>query len=95
METIQSSGDDPEKMLTAALEALKEFPWDWQFLYRAAVNEMCIADNQQNPQIRHDALRHAAVHARLAAEMDPENQSSAWILDEIRKRLQDESDLPE
>jgi len=93
METIQSSGDDPEKMLTAALEALKEFPWDWQFLYRAAVDGMRIADNVADPQVRHDTLSHAAVHAQLAVEMDPENQSSKWIRDEIKKRLDDESVL--
>ncbi len=93
METLQSSGDDPEKMLTVALEALKEFPWDWQFLYRAAIDGMRIADNVKDPQIRHDTLSHAAIHAQLAVEMDPENQSSKWIRDEIIKRLDDESGL--
>lgn len=91
METMQSSRDDPEKMLRVALMALKEFPWDWQFLYRAAVDEMRIADNLQDPQIRQDTLRHAAAHAQLSVEMDPENQSSKWIRDEIKKRLDDES----
>ena len=93
METIQSSGDDPEKMLGVALEALKEFPWDWQFLYRAAVDGMRIADNVKDPQVRHDTLSHAAAHAQLAVELDPENQSSKWIRAEIQKRLEDELGL--
>ena len=93
METLRSSADNPEKMLEVALEALKEFPWDWQFLYRAAVDGMRIADNMKDPQVRHDTLSHAAIHAQLALEMDPENLSSKWIRDEIKKRLNNESGL--
>ena len=93
MDTLRSSGDNPEKMLGVALEALKEFPWDWQFLYRAAVDGMRIADNMKDPQVRHDTLSHAAIHAQLALEMDPENQSLKWIRDEIKKRLNNESGL--
>lgn len=91
METIQSSGDDPEKMLGVALEALKEFPWDWQFLYRAAVCGFRIADELQEPVSRYDVLCRAAAHAQLAVEMDPENQSSKWIRNEIRTRLDKDS----
>ena len=93
METMQRSRDDPEKMLGVALEEMKEFPWDWQFLYRAAVAGMRIADNLQDLYVRHEALGRAAAHAQLAVEMDPENQSSKWIRDEIKKRLEDESGL--
>lgn len=93
METLQSSRDDPEKMLGIALAALQEFPWDWQFLYRAAVTGMRIADNQRDPQVRHDTLCRAAAQAQLAMEMDPENQSSKWIWDKIRKKLDDEPGL--
>lgn len=92
-ETLQSSRDDPERMLGVALTALKEFPWDWQFLYRAAVTGMRIADKLQDPHVRHDALCRAVAHAQLAVEMDPENQSSKWIRDKIQKRLEDESGL--
>ena len=93
MEMLRSSGDDPEKMLEVALMALKEFPWDRQFLYRAAVAGMRIADNAQDLQVRHHTLSRAAVHAQLAVEMDPENQSSKWIREEIKKRLEDEPGL--
>lgn len=92
-ETLQSSQDDPEKMLEVALAALKEFPWDWQFFYRSAVCGMRIADNLQDPQLHHDVLSRAAAHAQQAVEMDPKNQSSKWIRDEIRKRLDEESGL--
>ena len=89
MEALQSSHDDPEQMLGIALAALKEFPWDWQFLYRAAAAGMRVADSLQDSQARRDALCRAAAHAQLAVEMAPENQSSKWIRDEIRKRLED------
>ena len=87
MKTLQSSGDDPEQMLGVALAALKEFPWDWQFLYRAAVCGFRMADEQQDPQACRKILSSAAVHAQLAVEMDPENQGSKWIREEIRNRL--------
>lgn len=89
MDTLHRCGDDSNALLPVALEALKEFPWDWQFLYRAAFEGMRIGDSLQDPQARHDALCRAAAHAQLAVEMDPENQSSKWIRSEIRKRLPD------
>lgn len=89
MDTLHRCGDDPHALLPVAFAALKEFPWDRQFLYRAAVAGMRIADSLQDPQARHDALCQAAVHAQLAVEMDPDNRSSKWIRSEIRKRLPD------
>ena len=89
MDTLHRCGDDPHALLPVALAALKEFPWDRQFLYRAAVAGMRIADSLQDPQARYDALCQAAVHAQLAVEMDPDNRSSKWIRSEIRKRLPD------
>ena len=88
-ETLRHYGDDPEKLLETALTALKEFPWDWQFLYRAAVTQMRIADAAKDPQTCHDVLCRGAVHAQLAVDMDPENRSSKWIRDELQKRLDD------
>ena len=89
LDTLHRCGDDSNALLPVALEALKEFPWDWQFLYRAAVAGMRIADSLQDPQARHETLCQAAAHAQLAVEMDPENRSSKWIRSEIRKRLPD------
>lgn len=93
METLESTHDDPTKMLEFSLEALKEFPWDWQFSYRAALDGVRVADELQDSQMRYDALCRAAAHAQLAVEMDPENQSSKWIRAEIKKRLKDEYGL--
>ena len=90
---LQNSRDDPEKMLEVALAALKEFPWDWQFLYRAAVAGTRIADNVHDSQVRYDTLSRAAAHAQLAVEIDPENQSSKWIWAEIATRLNNQSDF--
>ena len=89
METLRRYGDDPEKLLETALMALKEFPGDWQFLYRAAVSQMRIADAAKDLQTCHDVLCRGAVHAQLAVDMDPEKRSSKWIRDEIQNRLDD------
>ncbi len=89
MDTLHRCGDDPNALLPVALAALKEFPWDWQFLYRAAFEGMRIADSMQDPQARHDTLCRAVVHAQLAVEMNPESKSPKWIRNEIRKRLPD------
>lgn len=93
MEALQRSRDDPEQMLAVALAALKEFPWDWQFLYRAAVAQIRIADNLQDLQAHRDTLCHAAVHAQLALEMDPDSQCSRWVCDEIRRRLEQSTSI--
>ena len=93
METLECTHDDPTKMLEFSLEALKEFPWDWQFSFRAALDGVRIADDLQDSQMRYDTLCRAAAHAQLAVEMDPENQSSKWIRAEIKKRLKDEYGL--
>lgn len=90
METLESTRDDPAKMLEFSLEALNEFPWDCQFLYRAAFNGMRIADDLQDSQMRYDALCCAAAHAQLSVEMDPEKQIAKGIRAEIKKRLKDE-----
>lgn len=91
-ERLQSSRDDPKEMLEAAMSALEEFPWDWQFRYRAAVCCLRIADALPDSPERRDTLCRGEAHARLAVEMSPDNRSALWIREEIRERL--ESDAP-
>lgn len=91
-EMLQRSGDDPRQMLAVALEALTEFPGDGQFLYRAAVCGMRIADDLEDTAAREEALRRAQVHAQQAVEADPRDPSARWIRSEIRKRLAGEQE---
>ena len=67
----------------AAEDALREFPWDKPFLYRAAVSADQIARNTDDPAVREEYLGHAAAYARLLREMDPEDnyRSKALLAD--------------
>ena len=76
-QALQAHGAEPGPMLEVSLGALKEFPWDRQFLYRAAVDEQRLAEESDDPQQRRLYLGAAACHAQLLAELDPEDKS-AW-----------------
>lgn len=75
-QALQSHGAQPGPMLEVSLGALKEFPWDRQFLYRAAVDERRLAEESDDPQQRRLYLGAAASHAQLLAELDPEDKSA-------------------
>ena len=84
-DTLRLYGDDPEKLLEVAASALKEFPWDWQFTYRAAVSCWQISLAQAEEEDRQTYLGRARAYATLAVDLDPENSSSQWIFNEISK----------
>ena len=86
-DTLDASRCDSATMFEAAREALKEFPWDPVFLYRAAYARMEWAEEQQDPQIRQNALSNAAAYAQSAVEAAPNDESCKWIWRESRKRL--------
>ena len=86
-DTLDASRCDSAAMFEAAREALKEFPWDPVFLYRAAYARMEWAEEQQDPQIRQNALSNAAAYAQSAVEAAPNDESCKWIWRESRKRL--------
>ena len=84
-QVLQSGGANAWMLhLQVAEDALREFPWDRPFLYRAAVSADQIAHNTDDPAVREEYLGRAAVHARLLREMDPEdNYRSEALLAEI------------
>ena len=86
METLQYHGDDEYALLQVALEALKEFPWDWQFLYRAAVDELRIAEQETDPRTQTELYGRAAAHARLSLETDPERSAAQWVLEKAQTK---------
>ena len=86
METLQHHGDDEYALLQVALEALKEFPWDWQFLYRAAVDELRIAEQETDPRTQTELYGRAAAHARLSLETDPERSAAQWVLEKAQTK---------
>jgi len=91
-ETLHSYGDNPEQLLKLSLNALREFPYDWQFLYRAAVDELRLAEVEGDAQRQTELLGAAAVHAQLSIEMDPEKGSAQWVLNKARTLLKNKTE---
>lgn len=83
--TMRAYGDDPEHLLPVALAALKEFPHDKIFLFRAAVDLERLAEQEDDLVKSGSYIGQAMVHARLYWEMDPDNPTTAAYY----KRLQD------
>ena len=79
MDALRTYGDDEYALLSLALEALEEFPWDMQFLYRAAVDELRIAQEEKDPEKQQEFYGRAAAHAKLSMEMDPEKKIAQWV----------------
>ena len=86
-ETLRSYGDDPQQLLNLSLNALQALPYDWQFLYRAAVDEMRLAEGEADAQRKAKLLGAAVTHAQLSIDMDPEERSAQWVLDKAQAML--------
>lgn len=83
--TLKTYGEDPAHLLPIALAALKEFPYDKIFLFRAAVDLERLAEWEDDPAQSSSYIGQAMVHARLYWEMDPDSPTTA----DYYKRLQD------
>lgn len=70
--TMRQSADDPAQMVAVCELALKEFPWDWQFLYRIALDETRLAEFETDPERSRDYIGRALAHAQLYYEMQPD-----------------------
>ena len=82
-QALQAHGAQPGPMLEVSLAALKEFPWDRQFLFRAAVDEQRLGEESDDPEQRRLHLGAAACHAQLLAELDPEDRSARSMYREL------------
>lgn len=85
--TLRDVGDDPQALLVVALDALKEFPYDHQFLYRAAVSELHIAESETDSQKQQECYGRAAAHAQLSIEMDPEHRFAQWVYEKAHAQM--------
>lgn len=84
---IEAGVNDYARHLETAEAVLREFPWDKQFLYRAAMSAKFLAEEAEDPAIRQTYLSRAAVHAQLLREMDPEDRYHSRALQkEIREK---------
>lgn len=84
-ETLRRFGEDPEKLLTVALDALKEFPYDRIFLFRATVDQERLAEMVEDDVLSSSYIGQALVNARLYYEMSPDDPTAR----EYYKRLHD------
>lgn len=86
--TMRKSGDDPTQLLAVCELALKEFPWDWQFLYRAALDETRLAETVTDPEHSLDYIGRALAHAQLYYEMDPDSSVARNLLQSLRAKVE-------
>lgn len=86
-QTLRSYGDAPKPLLAISLAALRELPGDWQFLYRAAVDELRLAEGEEDAQRKAELLGAAAGHAQLSIQMDPEKRSAHWVSEKAKALL--------
>ena len=86
-ETLRTYGDDPEKLLPVALAALKEFPHDKIFLFRAAFDLELLAEQVDDPAQSSAYIGQALVHARLYWEMDPDTPTAAAYYRRLKEKV--------
>lgn len=83
--TMRAYGDDPEHLLPVALAALKEFPYDKIFLFRATVGLERLAETIEDEEQSMHYIGRAMAYARLYGEMDPDSRTAT----EYCRRLED------
>ncbi len=86
-ETLQTYGDNPEKLLPVALDALKEFHYDKIFLYRAAVTLEWLAEDAEDPAQSSHFIGQAMVYARLYWEMDPDSRTATGYYRRLKEKV--------
>lgn len=85
--TLRQYGDDPQKLLPVALDALKEFPRDRIFLFRAAVSLERMAEAEEDMALSAQYIGRAMVYARLYYDMSPENISAKRYYDGLLQKV--------
>lgn len=85
MRTIEETRMDEKAMLKVSLGALKEFPYDRTFLFRAAVDQMILAIRSKDDDESRDYIGQALANAALYVEMSAREQSAR----DFYKRMKD------
>ena len=90
MKTIKETRMDEKAMLKVSLAALKEFPYDRNFLFRAAVDQMVLAIRSEDDEESRDYIGQALANASFYVEMSAGEQTT--IMQSARdfyKRMKD------
>ena len=90
--TLRTCGDDPEKLLEVSLAALREFPWDKTFRYRAAVDQQRLAETVEDPRRSREYIGQALANAQLHLEMAPDSQVAQEHLRLLRSMVVPDGD---
>lgn len=76
---LRQHGDDPAYLLPIALDALKAFPFDSSFLFRAAVSQERLAESATDDPLSADYIGQALVNAQLYWEMTRTNIAKEYL----------------
>lgn len=85
--TLRAYGEDPEKLLEVSLAALKEFPHDRIFLFRAAIDQERLAEITEDHELHIHYIGQALVNARLQYEMAPDNPTALQYYKRLREKV--------
>lgn len=75
---LRYRGNDDEALLAVALDALKEFPFDKIYLYRAAFQQYRLAEAAEDPDVSADYIGRALANAQLYYEADRTETSATF-----------------
>ena len=78
MGTMEKYGDNPVYLLPVAKAALKEFHYDAQFYYRAALMESWLAEDEIDPARSQDYIGRALADAQMYFEMQPDESAKRF-----------------
>ena len=86
-QTLRQYGDHSEKLLSVALDALKEFHNDHIFLFRAAVCLERLAESTEDPGQSSAYIARALAYARHSLEMAPDSQSTIVYYRQMKEKV--------
>ena len=86
-ETLKKHGDDPQKTLPISVSALDEYPFDKQFLFRAAIDEERLADLETDDKSKSARLHRAMGYAQRLLKEDPQRETAKQVMVRIYSKL--------
>ncbi len=86
-ETLETFGDDPERLYSVSRAALEVFPNDEKFLFRIAVDEERLSELPQNQKRKDYLLGQAIFHAEKLLRINPDHESAKQLISSAYAKL--------
>ncbi len=86
-ETLETFGDDPERLYSVSRAALEVFPNDEKFLFRIAVDEERLSELPQNQKRKDYLLGQAIFHAEKLLGINPDHESAKQLISSAYAKL--------